>query len=313
MKNARLSAMLLLLSCALVSAEPAQEHAFLNYFKASWGDVFSPLPRDSLARMQARVDALEGLLKTLPDGVDKETLRQVMTDNRAMLSVFTRSLDEGGYDMSPFRFIDEKCELKRDQIAEFMKRDASLTTEGVPLRDGRVIKFDSVTMLSPSGLRWIGEKIEQVPWPEIDPALTRLFGWTPDIQRRYEAWKENEITKSSVRLAQEKKRILEAERKGSTSTAPAVMESSQVFRENIEAAIDARARKNWPQDYSMQDYVRKSQRAAVDKIRGYMASGAIGVPNDVMAGIILRASQKWGSDYSMVVYDIENEVKAFRR
>ncbi len=270
-------------------------------------DPFKSDPLGDLAKQKDMLAAASAVVKKMPEGADKDALAALV---HAYATVMKERIHALQHDLliTPFSVAGPQCELKKAQVEEILKTDAALPSDHIPLRDGRKVSVSSITLLTPSSLRWIGDRLEEASWSEIDPRHIHLFGWTEERQRRYEEWRRDAVAKA---VADRAKAVAEANR--ANLEAAKAAETPMALRGDIAAAIDAFARKEYPTDFSMQEYVREKQRAAVDKIRGYLATGAVGVPKDVMAGIIQRAAQKWETDYRMIVYEIEREVKSYRR
>lgn len=279
----------------------------LRFFEVKWADFFSAYPNQEVDELKRRQQQAQEAVESMPDGPLKDAILVALKDHGAVLGRFSEMKGMRSA-ASPFAVIGEKCELKKDQIAAILRLNPRLPQDLFELKNGQQVKLESVTVLNPTGLRWIAQGIEEAPWSELNPQVVELFGWTPDVKTRYEAWKEAAVARSAAMVAAEKRSASANEK-----NQPQVMQAPASLRGDLAAAIEARVKKEWPADFSMQDYERKKQRAAIDKIRGYIATGALGVPSDVMTGIIQRAANKWGTDFSMIVYDIENEVKAYRR
>lgn len=78
------------------------------------------------------------------------------------------------------------------------------------------------------------------------------------------------------------------------------------------AAIRARAVKEWPGEYNMQEHTIKNLCASYITLQ-QMRRGVPGVPPAVLAKIFADASKHWGDEYNMVEYDVKRETEAYRR
>lgn len=80
----------------------------------------------------------------------------------------------------------------------------------------------------------------------------------------------------------------------------------------ILAEITAMAKREHPEDFTMQAYARGLQLNAYDVLRNYELGGAAGVPADVMARLIKQAKADHPGDFAMMVFTLQSQITAFR-
>lgn len=174
-----------------------------------------------LGQTAAVNDALAAA-RALPDGPQKDAILKALNASSAPPTKSVSYLDELRVDS------DGKwnaAELKKSQVAQMLG-----AAEEVLLKDGRRVKLSSVTSLTPSGLRWIGEGIEEAHWSLLPEASIAAYGFTPARQSSYEVWRKEQDVLAG-RMVAEKNRAVLAEAKADL----AAKESSEKAMANVMA------------------------------------------------------------------------------
>lgn len=168
------------------------------------------------------VDEALAAARALPDGPQKDAILKALNASSATPTKPVSYLDELGVDR------DGKwnaAELKRPQVKQVFG-----ATEEVILKDGRRVKLSSVTSLTPSGLRWIGEGIEEAHWSLLPESIIADYGFTPARQSNYEVWRKNQDAIAGRVVAQTNRAVM-AEAKAEL----AAKESSEKALANVMA------------------------------------------------------------------------------
>ena len=76
----------------------------------------------------------------------------------------------------------------------------------------------------------------------------------------------------------------------------------------VAESIKANAERQWPDDYSMQEYEIKEQSKAYKKVQHWIYQNRY---NKVYKEIAENAQRQWHEDYTMQFYEIERQVEAF--
>lgn len=162
-------------------------------------DPFAPGP-DRLAVLEKAVSAF----KRLPDGADKDAIGDLI---EAALKDMKSALPAAP------PLTQAEREMKRPQLEALIAKTPNIPKDHILLADGRKIALANVTMLTPVGLRFIGEGIEEVKWEGIDPRLAQAYGWSEDVQAEYESWKKDAAYKGaqSVNAAKREAQEMEAQ------------------------------------------------------------------------------------------------------
>lgn len=81
------------------------------------------------------------------------------------------------------------------------------------------------------------------------------------------------------------------------------------INEQTEQIIKSEAKKAWPDNFQMQAYQIKQQRAAVKTLEEGPPNG---IPNEVFRQIRKKAKRSWPRNYKMRAYQEKKQVKAWR-
>ncbi len=180
--------------------------------------------------------------------------------------------------------------MKREELGMVLATIRSQRPDGVITRNAEVIPLDHVVSLSPGGLTYLEPKGEMktLPFPDLPRSIIEATGWTPAILEQYK-------------------------NPAPPPAAQASPQPQQRPRRTVGEVIDEHARKEYPNDYHMQEAVRRWSLDAYIKLEKLQNEGAEGVPSDVLQGIIDRAYEEWRGNYRMIYFEADKQVKAYQR
>jgi hypothetical protein len=189
--------------------------------------------------------------------------------------------------------------------------------EQVTLTTGEAIPLKNITALTPAGMRCITDSgLEVVPFAQMPPILTAATGWTMDIGLAYtEARKAQDrgaAAKATTAWTQHRaaENALYAQTSAAAvAAAPATRRSTGPSAETV-ARIETEAAKRWPQDYTMQAFVRKNQLQAWEDLALYAPSG---VPHKTLNAIIDKAHKEWWPDFVMILFECKQQAEAYKK
>jgi hypothetical protein len=209
------------------------------------------------------------------------------------------------------------AEYTRDEFKRLLWK---LKDDGVKVvtKNGKVIGIDLVTMLSPSGLRFVGDDgVSVVPFSDLPDFLVSGTAWTPEIEKRYVKVKEMAGRDANRAIAAERASALREENKAlSSAPSPPPSTSSASVSSvpaDVLAGIKADAARSWPSDYTMQEFVIGQQETAWKEYQTIKRVGINGVPPAVLSQIIAKAESSWKRNYEMIVFVIKEQTKAFEK
>jgi hypothetical protein len=185
------------------------------------------------------------------------------------------------------------------------------TEQGLVFKNARIIKAnalevkimhdDGVTTLSTEGfpdeMRWA--------WGSTDPDERAKA--EQEINNREQA--RREIAKARMEaIKAENASAAKRGQKDEKKTISVSMEMSSALAKEIKA----RAAKEWPHNFPMQEYETKRQVEACLKLQLLLKTGIQGMPADESDIVIAAAMQNWKDDYVMVVHEINRQAKAYQ-
>ena len=80
--------------------------------------------------------------------------------------------------------------------------------------------------------------------------------------------------------------------------------------EEANKIIIEQSKKEWPNDYEMQEHYIENQLKAYNELQKLKPNG---VPIDRFDNICSKATDEWGTDYEMLLYNINNQIESFKR
>ncbi len=186
----------------------------------------------------------------------------------------------------------------RDEVEALIQKLPSERHDAIVLRSGVVVSIDHVLKIDEAGLSYVGDGILRAKFSELPASIVDAIGWSDDVAK---------TVKESI-ARQQTQAIVAA----STPKPSGVNVASQ--QRTVGEVVAALARKEWPNDYEMQEFVRKKQLEAHIKLRKLEEDGADGVPASVLNRILYDAYQRWPEgDYDMIYFTSKRQVEAYRR
>ena len=210
--------------------------------------------------------------------------------------------------------------MSRSQLAELLKSISGLKTDSVTTQKGQTILLARISMLCPTGLRFIGDHgIEMVPFQELPVELIESTGWNLAIAEKYATERKLEGKAATHAIQEIQKEMLKNQ---SAEAAKQVRDAEFRLAHNgdapppeppiaISRAIRAKARGH--DDLSDENFEIEQQFRDYEKLKKMREHAPSDVPKDVFKKVVAEAENNWPLEYGMMVYSIEEEPKAYRK
>lgn len=152
-----------------------------------------------------RLKDLTEIAKKMPKSVEIYDLLGVIQKSLSELDVVVNKDTKALAELSAVGYLDMIGADKSGNwsVAEMKKADlGSFVPAVINLKDGRTVKKEMITMLNPSGLRWIGDRIEETNWNNLPDQLAKDYGWNKSRQLAYEEWKGAATLKANANASE---------------------------------------------------------------------------------------------------------------
>lgn len=166
------------------------------------GVVISPLKAQKSSQDEmTRLKALSAVADKMPAGAERDALVAIIQKSLEELDVI---VTQDAKELAKLSYLDiVGVEQSQDwALAELKKSElGKLVPDVITLKDGRSVKKEVVTMLNPTGLRWIGDRIEETNWTNLPDKLAADYGWNKSRQAAFEQWKTTATMNANANAA----------------------------------------------------------------------------------------------------------------